>query len=56
MADRMRDKTMWAAISAAVGMLFGALCFGLQHKSSGAALAAYAVSIHAIHIRFAKPY
>ncbi|TQV95462.1 MFS allantoate transporter [Cordyceps javanica] len=44
MADRMRDKTMWAAISAAVGMLFGALCFGLQHKSSGAALAAYALS------------
>ncbi len=43
MADRMKDKTLWAAISATIGMIFGALCFGLQHKSSAGALAAFSV-------------
>ncbi|KAJ4155413.1 hypothetical protein LMH87_000656 [Akanthomyces muscarius] len=44
MADRMKDKTLWAAISATIGMIFGALCFGLQHKSSAGALAAFSLS------------
>lgn len=45
MADRMKDRTLWSCISAAVGILFGGLCFGLKDKSA---------TVHLQHARYAS--
>ncbi|KAH8807654.1 permease of the major facilitator superfamily [Xylogone sp. PMI_703] len=39
MADRMKDRNLWALISSLLGLFFGALCYGLTNNNVGSLVA-----------------
>jgi ACS family allantoate permease-like MFS transporter len=46
MADRMKDRTLWAGVAAILGTVFGAVLYGLENNKSGALMAFYVSSVH----------
>lgn len=41
MADRMKDRTLWAGIAAVIGTIFGAMLYGLENNKFGSLMAFY---------------
>ena len=46
MADRMKDRTLWAGIAAVLGMIFGAVLYGLENNKFGSLMAFYVSGLH----------
>lgn len=50
MADKMKDRTLWAGITAVLGTAFGAVLYGLEDNKFGALMAFYVSAFPTSHV------